>query len=420
MREERRGERVSVPEIPWIEDLPAHWKTIRARHLFRVTNHPVREGDEVVTCFRDGEVTLRRNRREGGFMVALLETGYQGVRPGQLVVHSMDAFAGAVGVSDSQGKCSPEYIVCDMREGLANAEFYARTLRWMAKQDYIQAVCSAVRERAPRIRFDTLGDMALPCPPLDEQNSIVRFLGEKERDIEFYLETKRKMIAVLEERLAVLINDLVAPEKVPADWRRERFKRHVGYQEGPGIMAADFRDAGVPLLRLACLASDEATLNGCNYLDPTMAAHRWSHFRVCSGDYLLSCSASTGSVSIASEEVVGAIPYTGILRLWKRSGEVEMEFVRWFIRGRDFRSQIAAHQSGVGLQHFGPTHLGRFTMLVPPLEVQRLIAQRLQRHSAETHNAVTTINQEIAAMEQYRTRLIADAVTGQIDVRGLG
>jgi hypothetical protein len=63
-------------------------------------------------------------------MIALLEQGYQGVRIGQLVVHSMDAFAGAIGISDSDGKCTPKYIVCDPREPETRlSSFVALTVR---------------------------------------------------------------------------------------------------------------------------------------------------------------------------------------------------------------------------------------------------------------------------------------------------
>ena len=65
--------------------------------------------DGVVTCFRDGVVTLRKNRRLSGFTEAIFEFGYQGVQKGDLVIHAMDAFAGAIGVSDSDGKSTPVY-----------------------------------------------------------------------------------------------------------------------------------------------------------------------------------------------------------------------------------------------------------------------------------------------------------------------
>jgi type I restriction enzyme S subunit len=98
---------------PFLQNLPAHWPVFRAKLLFRQVVPPIPDGADMVTCFRDGQVTLRRNRRTTGFTNAIWELGYQGVSPGQLVLHSMDAFAGAIGVSDSAGKCSPEYVICE-------------------------------------------------------------------------------------------------------------------------------------------------------------------------------------------------------------------------------------------------------------------------------------------------------------------
>jgi type I restriction enzyme S subunit len=88
--------------------LPERWPLHRAKYLFHQVVAPVPDNAEQVTCFRDGQVTLRRNRRTTGFTEAIYELGYQGISKGQLVVHSMDGFAGAIGVSDSSGKCSPE------------------------------------------------------------------------------------------------------------------------------------------------------------------------------------------------------------------------------------------------------------------------------------------------------------------------
>ena len=88
--------------IPWIGKIPAHWNILRGKNILMLLERPVQEGDDIITCFRDGEVTLRKNRREEGFTVSMKEIGYQGVEPGDLVVHGMDGFAGAIGVSDSR------------------------------------------------------------------------------------------------------------------------------------------------------------------------------------------------------------------------------------------------------------------------------------------------------------------------------
>lgn len=191
--------------IPWLGPIPAHWEVKRGKWIFRQSAVPVRDEDEIVTCFRDGQVTLRRNRREDGFMVAEKEVGYQGIRKGQLILHSMDAFAGAIGVSDSDGKSSPEYIICEPRESALSPLYYGFLLRWMALAGFIQASCPAVRERAPRIRFNDLAEMLLPIPPLAEQEAIVTMIIEKAEKLRSFSQATESTIALLKERRSALI-----------------------------------------------------------------------------------------------------------------------------------------------------------------------------------------------------------------------
>ncbi len=157
--------------VPWLGEIPNNWEIKRAKFFFEQAALPVRERDEIVTCFRDGQVTLRRNRREAGFTNADKEVGYQAIRRGQLVLHSMDAFAGAIGVSDSDGRCSPEYIICEPKGIDVDRRYYGLLLRTMALAGFIQASCPAVRERAPRIRFNDFGEMLLPVPPLERSSA---------------------------------------------------------------------------------------------------------------------------------------------------------------------------------------------------------------------------------------------------------
>lgn len=191
--------------VPWLGEVPWHWKCRRAKFLFAQSSLPVTPGDEIVTCFRDGQVTLRRNRREEGFTQADLELGYQGIRVGQLVLHSMDAFAGAIGVSDSNGRCSPEYIICDpVLRGLL-PHYFGSLLRTMALAGFIQASCPAVRERAPRIRFNDLGEMYVPVPPFDEQRTIVEHIAHEVSKLDAVRAATERTITLLKERRSALI-----------------------------------------------------------------------------------------------------------------------------------------------------------------------------------------------------------------------
>lgn len=140
-----------------------HWASERAKWLFSKMDRPVREEDEVVTCFRDGMVTLRKNRRLRGFTEATVFSGYQGIRKGDLVIHGMDAFAGAIGVSDSDGKGTPVYNVCQPRSG-ANAGYYAQLVRQMSQSQWILALAKGIRERSTDFRFEMFGNQRVPLP----------------------------------------------------------------------------------------------------------------------------------------------------------------------------------------------------------------------------------------------------------------
>ncbi len=194
--------------IEWLGEVPAHWGLKRGRFLFHKLDLPPGADDGVVTAFRDGQVTLRENRRSEGFTIAVLEVGYQRVRAGDLVVHGMDAFAGAIGVSESTGKCTPEYAVLAPIGDDING-YFALVLRLMAKRNFIFVICPSVRERAPRFRFEALRDLVLPVPPVAEQKEILSFLESEVRRVDALVGQAQLAIDLLRERRTALISAAV-------------------------------------------------------------------------------------------------------------------------------------------------------------------------------------------------------------------
>ena len=183
--------------IPWIGRIPAHWETKRAKYMFNKEKRDVRPEDKVVTCFRDGQVTLRENRRTTGFTESITEIGYQGIRKGDLVIHQMDAFAGSIGVSDSDGKGTSVYHCCTPK-GPYVPEYYALVLREMARTGFIQSLYRGIRERSSDFNFQTFGKQYLPIPPEKEQNEIVHFIHGRTAKID-------KMIAALNDEIDYLV-----------------------------------------------------------------------------------------------------------------------------------------------------------------------------------------------------------------------
>lgn len=163
----------------------------------------------------------------------------------------------------------------------------------------------------------------------------------------------------------------------PDSWNIIPFEKAVDFREGPGILAKDFRENGIPLIRLRNIELPFIDLTGCNYLDPEMVDAKWDHFRVQPGDLLVSASGTLGRVSIVTPEAAGAIPYTGIIRMRPACAEIESGFIRYFLTSHLFQQQADASAAGSVLQHFGPSHLRQMSFPVPEISEQRWIAEIL-------------------------------------------
>ena len=194
--------------IDWFGEIPNHWNIKRAKYVFRRMQRPVRTHDEIITAFRDGTVTLRKNRRTLGFTNSLKEIGYQGLRTGDLVIHTMDGHAGAIGVSDADGKSSPVYSAC-RPISQDNPYYYSYLLRYMALTGFIESLARGVRERSTEFRFNEFKEIDLLIPSVSEQAQIANFLDRKTQQIDDLIRAKERKIELLHEYRAFLIHQAV-------------------------------------------------------------------------------------------------------------------------------------------------------------------------------------------------------------------
>ncbi len=196
--------------VRWIGQMPSHWDCIRGKYILRYLQKPIREDDGVITCFRDGEVTLRSNRREDGFTMSDKEIGYQGIDVGDLVVHGMDGFAGAIGISDSRGKASPVLNVLDTKQNKRYVMYY---LRSMAYSDVFLAMATGIRVRSCDLRWNKLTELQYPVPPIEEQNQIVEYIDSVLQRTNEVIADKQSQLATLDEYKKSLIFEYVTGKK---------------------------------------------------------------------------------------------------------------------------------------------------------------------------------------------------------------
>lgn len=282
---------------------------------------------------------------------------------------------------------------------------------------------------------DKYKDLVLPLPETEEQQRITVFLDWKAQQIDALIARKHALQKKLgEKRMAVItqavmrgldssvsVRDSGIPwlGKVPKHWDVVRFSFFISFQEGPGIMAVDFRDEGIPLLRIRNVQNETVDLNNSNFLDPEMVEARWSNYRCKAGDLLISCSASTGFVSEVDHDAVGSIAYTGLIRLWPQRQTITREFIRWLVSSDLFFWQVKLLQTGSTMLHFGPEHLNQMRITLPPVDEQALIADHLKNATTQIDKLIRTNELMIERLNEYRGALITAATTGKIDVRNV-
>ena len=189
--------------IPWAENIPNHWQIYKGKNILIQLKRVVKPDDNIITCFRDGEVTLRSKRREDGFTMSDKEIGYQGIEKNDLVVHGMDGFAGAIGLSDSRGKGSPVLIVLDSNQNKKYLMYYLRNL---AYNNVFLSLSTGIRVRSCDLRWEKLANLSYLLPPLDEQIEIANYLDKNIISINQTIGKIEDHINLMEEYKASLIH----------------------------------------------------------------------------------------------------------------------------------------------------------------------------------------------------------------------
>jgi type I restriction enzyme S subunit len=396
--------------VPGLGEVPDNWAVLPARRVLARQKRPIRTNDEIVTAFRDGQVTLRRLRRNDGFTEALQEIGYHGCRRGDLAVHSMDAFAGAIGVCEADGKMSPVAHLYHPVDDNVDMRYVAYVLRQLALSNYIVSLAKGIRERSTSFDPAMLADVLLPMPPMKEQRRIADFLDNQVGRLNHAAASRDAQAGIEQERFdALLLNAFSSPAS------QAPLKRSAWWVEGPGIMAAEFRDEGTPVIRLAGVKAATVTLDGCNYVDPHTARARWLHLAVRAGELLISGSGGVRFPVVVPTEVEGAIPYTGLIRVGPREG-ISRSYLRYFLGSPWFGQQIDQLKTGVGIQHWGPSHLSQVTLPRVDASAQRQTVAVLAKAEERQRRMVAALASHRLLLEERKQALITAALTGQFDV----
>lgn len=407
--------------VKWIGEIPSHWGLRRAKYMFNKEKREVRDIDDVVTCFRDGEVTLRKNRRTTGFTESFTEIGYQGVRKGDLVIHQMDAFAGSIGVSDSDGKCTSVYHCCTPK-GSYDAHYYAHLVRLMAKRGYIQSLYRGIRERSSDFKFPVFGNQFLAIPPLHEQQAIVDYLKDKTLKIEQYVsarERERELLDSLKQsEIANVVTKGLNPNvkmkdsgipwigEIPEHWEPCRNKDI--FEESKKIVGENFSDyVLLSLTKQGVIVRDLSENKG-------KFPKEFNTYKVVEPGDMIFCMFDVDETprTVGLSQNHGMI--TGAYDVFKIK-RVLPKFALYYYLSIDDRKALRPLYKGLRKVVPLPTFMSS-KIFLPPLSEQQAIVAYIDEKLQKIDQYMCDLQREIDYLKEFKQRLISDAVTGQLCV----
>ncbi|MGO4988481.1 restriction endonuclease subunit S [Gallicola sp. Sow4_E12] len=409
-------------DLPWIDKIPSHWEIDRGKNLFKQEKRKVKAEDEVITCFRDGEVTLRKNRRTTSFTESIQEIGYQEIKKGDLVIHQMDSFAGAAGVSDSDGKGSPILSICNGKI-LLNNYYYAFIVREMAHNGFIMSLSRGIRERSTDFRFKTFAEQLYPFPPKEEQDKIVDFLDYNLGKIDKFVELTERQIALLKEQKEVIINDAVTKGidknvgykdsgidwigQIPRHW--ETFKNRHFLNENKNVVGSKSKEFN--LLSLTKKGIIKRDLENPKGKFPSS----FETYKIVKRNDIVFCLFDIDETprTVGLSGLDGMI--TGAYNVFTING-INKFYLYYYYLAIDNKKALKSLYSGLRKTIRSNIFLG-MEIPVPPINEQEIIVEYIYRETSKIDRTVELYKKEISLIKEYKTALIANAVTGKIDVR---
>ncbi len=426
--------------VSWLGLVPEHWRVNRAKYLLRSIDVRSSTGDEELLTVSSARGVVPRRSATVTMFKAESYIGHKLCWPGDLVINSLWAWARGLGVSRFHGIVSTAYGVYRVSEATrVSPEFLHELVRSAPFQWELQVRSRGIWTSRLQLTDESFFGAPVPLPPPPEQAAIVRFLDHADRRIRKYIRAKQKLIKLLEEQKQAIIHRAVTrgldpnvrlkPSgvewlgDVPEHWELKRLKTLVRkIDQGVSPQAENqLADEGAwGVLKAGCVnggvfrESEHKRLPGDFGFDATLSVNV--------GDFLVSRACGSPHL-VGSAGRVRSLSYRLILsdKIFRPlfNEQADPDFMALAMNSRYYRRQVEQAISGAeGLASNLPlSSLRTFIFAVPPINEQRAIVDGATRLSGDLTLAAQGAQREVNLLREYRTRLIADVVTGKVDVR---
>ena len=415
--------------VNWIGKLPSHWNSVRIKYSDNVIMGQSPSSDD----YNLEQIGLPFLQGNADFTElhplprVWCSTANKIAQEGDVLL-SVRAPIGAVNISDQSYGIGRG--LCAIRAIKTNPKLLFYFLHAMHEELNSNGTGSTYTA----ISADDVRNTFIPNIPYSEQQAIADFLDRKTAQIDTLIEKKQRQIDLLQEQRTALINYAVTKgldpyvtvkdagadgiDKIPSHWNIKQL-RHI-IKEGTSItygivQAGPDYEGGIPYIRTQDMAGSELPRQGYLRTSPEIDKS-YERSKVYSGDIVIAIRATVGKALIVPDYLNGANLTQGTAKVSVSSAAYN-RFVYYAINSDNCQNQISSISKGVTFREITLYMLRRVAIPFPPLAEQVQIADYIDKKAYEIDVAIDRVRKEIELMQEYRTALISEAVTGKIDVR---
>jgi type I restriction enzyme S subunit len=411
----------------WLGHIPQHWSLLPNRALFaevKDRNHPY---EEMLSVTITRGIVRQKALLEGSSKKDssnLDKSAYKLVQPRDIAYNKMRAWQGAIGASALRGIISPAYVVMRLRKDDDLPNYFHHLYRTPQFAKEAERWSYGITSDMWSLRPEHFKMIYTPEPPPDEQETIVRFLDWTNGRLDRAIRAKRKVIALLNEQKQAIIHravtrglDLSVPLKpsgipwlgdIPQHWEGRRSK--YVYRE------VDNRSSTGEETHLS-MSQKYGLIPSSQIEVRRLVSESYAGAKLCEkSDLVLNrLKAHLGVFALAPERGLVSPDYT----VFRPVREIEERYFEAVYRTPACRVELRKRAKGI-VQGFWRLYTDDFYDIrvpVPPLDEQKLIMAQLDTDLSGANIAISRLEREIELLREYRTRLVADVVTGKLDVR---
>lgn len=343
----------------------------------------------------------------------------------------MDAFAGAIGIAEADGKSTPVYSVCTPLAADVHTPFFAKLLRHMALSGYVESLGRGVRERSTEFRWADLSEVELPVPPLIEQERIANFLDDKTARIDALIAEKERLVERLSELRYSTVSWAVTgglysnkgacktghpfvPE-LPIGWQLGGLTKYIGPVVDYRGKTPEKVDEGVLLVTARNIRDGLLDYSAsAEYVRESDYEEVMRRGRPEIGDVLFTTEAPLGQVANVDRTDIALAQR--VVKFRGLAGVINNYFLKYWLMGAAVQATLTTLATGSTAEGIKASKFGQIPVAVPSFTEQAEIVAFLDARRDAFDAVSDHLQEHIDRLREYRSSLISAAVTGQLDI----